>query len=77
MLFLLLQQLSEAVDHLLTVHRARHDQIISIGRRLQALDHRLPFRLHLSEFLKQNRKIKLPANAPQWLLLALKEPNRQ
>lgn len=34
-------------------------------------------RLHLSEFLKKNRKIKLPANPPQWLLLALKEPNRQ
>ena len=34
-------------------------------------------RLHLSEFLKKNRKIKLPANPPQWLLLALKESNRQ
>ncbi|MDI1315538.1 hypothetical protein [Prosthecobacter sp.] len=34
-------------------------------------------RLHLSEFLKKNRKIKLPINTPQWLLLALKEPNRQ
>lgn len=34
-------------------------------------------RLHLSEFLKKNRKIKLPANPPQWLLLALKGSNRQ
>jgi hypothetical protein len=34
-------------------------------------------RLHLSEFLKKNRSIKLPANAPQWLLLALKESNRK